>query len=190
MPVIYLVAGCNGAGKSTASFSMLPEILKCKEFINADNIAAGLSPFQPESVSFEAGRVMLKRIDQLVRIRVDFAIETTLSSRNYLLKVPEWKKQGYQVIMVYFWLINPELALERINDRVKKGGHSVSNDIVLRRYYRGIKNLFDYFIPVCDYWLIVDNSTEIPVIICEGINDLEFEVFNLQIWTQIKGSYK
>ncbi len=189
MSIIYLIAGCNGAGKSTASYTLLPEILECKEFVNADSIAAGISPFQPESVSFEAGRVMLHRIDHLVKSNVDFAIETTLSSRNYLLKVKEWQKQGFEIIMIYFWLNSPALAIERIRDRVNKGGHSVPGDIVIRRYYRGIKNLFNYFIPICDYWLVVDNSQESPEIISEGIKDLELEIFNEQIWTTIKEVY-
>ncbi|MFH1195496.1 MAG: zeta toxin family protein [bacterium] len=97
MPNIYFVAGCNGAGKTTASFTMLPEMLECKEFVNADNIASGISPFQPERVSFEAGRVMLQRIEQLVKTKVDFAIETTLSSRNYLRKIIEWKNRDMKL---------------------------------------------------------------------------------------------
>ncbi len=89
MPKIYLIAGCNGAGKTTASYTMLPEMLDCKEFVNADSIAAGISPFQPETVAFEAGRLMLQRINQLVKTRVDFAVETTLSSKNYRQKINE-----------------------------------------------------------------------------------------------------
>jgi predicted ABC-type ATPase len=189
LPKIYLIAGCNGAGKTTASFTMLPEMLNCKEFVNADNIALGLSPFQPENVSFEAGRMMLNRIEQLVRSKVDFAIETTLSSRNYLIRVRDWQKKGYEIILVYFWLNNPLLAIERIKDRVLKGGHSVPDEIVFRRYYKGIKNLFTYFIRICDYWLIVDNSAENPIMIAEGINEIELEIFNNQIWTQLKDIY-
>jgi len=113
---IYLIAGCNGAGKTTASFTMLPEMLECKEFVNADSIAAGLSPFQPESVYFDAGRLMLQRIEQLLKSKVDFAIETTLSSRNYLYKIPEWQKQGYEIILIFFWINSPYLAIERIKD--------------------------------------------------------------------------
>ena len=190
MPKIYLIAGCNGAGKSTVSFTMLPEMLECKEFVNADNIAAGISPFQPESVSFEAGRVMLQRIEQLVKNRVDFAIETTLASRNYFVKVKDWQAKGFEVNLIYFWLNDPLLAIERISDRVKKGGHSVPYEIVIRRYYRGIKNLFNYFISNCDYWLVVDNSKESPEMISEGIKNVELEVFNEQIWAAIKEIYR
>ncbi len=189
MPNIYLIAGCNGAGKTTASNTMLPGMLKCKEFVNADSIAAGISPFQPESVSFEAGRVMLQRIEQLVKAKVDFAIETTLSSRNYLLKVKEWQKQGYEIILIYFWINSPSLAIERIKDRVKKGGHSVPEEIVIRRYYRGIKNLFKYYLQICDYWFVIDNSGTSPEIVAEENKDLELIIFNKQIWSTIKEIY-
>lgn len=189
MPNVYFIAGCNGAGKTTASFTLLPEMLDCKEFVNADNIALGISPFQPQFVSFEAGRVMLQRIEHLVRIKADFAIETTLSSRNYLLKIKDWKKEGYELILVFFWLNNPALAIKRIEDRVKKGGHSVPEEIVIRRYFRGIKNLFNYYIEESNYWLVIDNSMETPEIISEGIKDVEIEIFNQQIWSKIKEIY-
>ncbi|MEO8233648.1 MAG: zeta toxin family protein [Ignavibacteriota bacterium] len=189
MPKIYLIAGCNGAGKSTAAYTMLPEMLNCKEFVNADNIAKGISPFSPESVAFEAGRVMIQRIDQLVKNKIDFAIETTLSSRTYLYKAAEWKKQGYEIILIYIWLNSPTLAIERIKDRVNKGGHFVPDDVVKRRYYRGIKILFKHFTALCDYWLVVNNSHEEPKMIAEGNNKLELEVFNSQIWSEIKDIY-
>ncbi|MFH1195495.1 MAG: hypothetical protein V1720_07260 [bacterium] len=99
------------------------------------------------------------------------------------------EKQGYEIILIYFWLINPSLAIERINDRVKKGGHSVSDEIVIRRYYRGIKNLFKYFLPQSDYWLIINNSNENPEMVAEGINNLELEIFNEQIWSDLKEIY-
>ncbi len=184
-----MIAGCNGAGKTTASYTMLPEMLDCKEFVNADSIAAGISPFRPESVSFEAGRVMLQRIEQLLKSNIDFAIETTLSSRNYIPKVREWQRQGYEVILIFFWLNNTSLAIQRIDERVKKGGHFIPDDIVIRRYFRGIKNLFDSFITICDYFLVADNSNEIPEIICRGISKTELTIFNESVWTEIKGIY-
>ena len=189
MPTIYLISGCNGAGKSTVSYTVLPEILDCKEYVNADNIAAGTSPFQPETVSLEAGRIMLERINQLAASKVDFAIETTLSSRNYLSKLKEWQDKGYQIVLAFFWLNSPNLAIQRIIERVKKGGHSIPDEIVIRRYYRGIKNLFEYFISVCDYWVILDNSDEHPQVISEGIKDLELDIFNEEIWAAIKKVY-
>ncbi|MBK7227309.1 MAG: zeta toxin family protein [Ignavibacteriales bacterium] len=189
MPKIYIISGCNGAGKSTSAYTILPEILNCNEFVNADNIAAGISPFSPDSVAFEAGRIMLQRIDQLVFQGVDLAIETTLSSKSYFFKIQNWQKQGYEIVLIYIWLNSPELALERIADRVNKGGHSIPKETVIRRYYRGINNLFDLFIPVCDYWLIIDNSGGTPKMIAEGNKDVESEVFNKQIWLTIKDLY-
>ena len=161
-------------------------MLDCREFVNADTIAAGISPFRPEGVSFEAGRVMLQRIEQLVKSKSDFGIETTLSSRNYLRKAKQWQKQGYEIILIFFWLNNPSLAIERINDRVRRGGHFVPEEIVIRRYYRGIRNLFNFFIPLSDYWLIIDNSEANPIIIAEGIKDIESKIFYRDIWDKIK----
>ena len=189
MPTVYLIADCNGAGKTTASLTLLPEMLECKEFVNADNIAAGISPFQPDKVAIEAGRLMLKRINDLKKIKIDFAIETTLSSRNYISKIKEFQKENYEVILIYFWLNTPLLAIERIKERVKKGGHFIPDEIVTRRYYRGIKNLLQYFIPFCDYWLVFDNSSQNAVMVAEGIKDLEKKIFNDEIWRQINRTY-
>lgn len=182
---MYLIAGCNGAGKTTASLTLLPEILECKEFVNADNIAAGISPFQPDKVAIESGRLMLKRIDDLIKMKVDFAIETTLSSRNYISKVKKIQDDGYEVVLIYFWLNNPVIAIERIKERVKKGGHFVPDEVVIRRYYRGIKNLLRYFIPYSDYWLVFDNSNPNVVMVAEGYKDLEKKIFNNEIWQKI-----
>jgi len=189
LPTVYLIAGCNGAGKTTASFTLLPEILDCQEFVNADNIAAGISPFQPDKVANEAGRLMLKRIDNLIKMKVDFAIETTLSGYNYVSRIAEFKEKSYEIVLIYVWLNSPELAIERIKDRVKKGGHFIADEIVVRRYYRGIKNLFQYFIPDCDYWSIYDNSTQNISMVAEGIKDLEIEVISNEIWENINRVY-
>ena len=189
MPTVYLIAGCNGAGKTTASFTLLPEMLDCQEFVNADNIAAGISPFQPEKVAIEAGRLMLKRIDDLIKMKVDFAIETTLSGHNYIKKFTELKEIGYEVVLIYVWLNSPTLAIERIKNRVIKGGHFIEDEIVIRRYHRGLKNLFQHFIPVCEYWSIYDNSTQNTFMIAEGIKDLEIEVINKDIWKNIRRAY-
>ncbi len=189
MPNIYLIAGCNGAGKTTASYTMLPNMLDCKEFVNADNIASGLSPFQPESVSFEAGKMLLERIDKLIEMNIDFAIETTLSGRNYFVKTRRWQKRGYKIILVFFWLRSPLLALERIKSRVSMGGHSVPDKIVLERYHKGLKNLFNHFIPLCDSWFIIDNSDSKPLMIAEGRKAVDLVVYNKQIWFSLKDEY-
>ncbi len=155
---LYIIAGCNGAGKTTASFTILPEILDCKEFVNADEIAKGLSPFQPEKVSFEAGRIMLNRINELLYENVNFAFETTLSTRSYKNKIIEAKKNGYRVTLLFFWLQNMELAKERVKTRVLEGGHNIEPEVIERRYMRGIRNLFDIYLPIVDGALIFDNS--------------------------------
>ncbi len=123
MKNLYLIAGCNGAGKTTSSFTILPEILNCKEFVNADEIARGISPFQPEKVSIQAGKLMLKRIDELLEHGVDFAIETTLATKNYVKFIERAKLKGYNVTLLFLWLNSVELAINRVKIRVVEGGH-------------------------------------------------------------------
>jgi predicted ABC-type ATPase len=125
MPNLYIIAGCNGAGKTTASLTVLPEVLNCFEFVNADSIAAGLSPLNPDSVAFEAGRIMLNRIRHLLNNEVDFAFETTLSTKSYVSLIKEAKTRGYQITLLYFWLNSPELAINRVTNRVSQGGHNI-----------------------------------------------------------------
>lgn len=156
---LYIIAGCNGAGKTTASFTILPEIIDCREFVNADEIAKGLSPFQPEKVAFEAGRIMLNRINELLDSDESFAFETTLSTRSYRGKVMDAKRDGYIVTLLYFWLQNTELAKERVMIRVSEGGHNIAPEVIERRYYKGIVNLFDIYLPIVDGAFIFDNSS-------------------------------
>ena len=158
MKNLYIVSGCNGAGKTTASYTVLPEILECREFVNADEIARGLSPFNAEGVAIEAGRLMLQRIEELLKEDVTFAIETTLATRSYVNLVKRAQRQGYRVNLLYFWLSSPELAMRRVAERVIKGGHDIPEEIIRRRYTAGINNLFKLFMPVVDYWAIFDNS--------------------------------
>jgi len=147
---LYIIAGCNGAGKTTASFTVLPEILECKEFVNADEIAKGLSPFQPEKVAFEAGRIMLNRIDELIKKEENLAFETTLSTKTYKQKIQFAKQNGYNTTLLFFWLQNTELAKERVKIRVNEGGHNIPKDVIERRYINGIKNLFDIYLELVD----------------------------------------
>ena len=121
MANLYVISGCNGAGKTTASYSVLPDMLNCKEFVNADEIAKGLSPFQPDKVAIEAGRIMLSRIKDLINHDVDFAFETTLATKSYVQFIREAQSKGYMVTLVYFWLNSPELAIERVKTRVISG---------------------------------------------------------------------
>ncbi len=185
MPNLYIIAGCNGAGKTTASYTILPEILHCKEFVNADSIAAGLSPFNVESVALEAGRIMLNRINQLMEEGVDFAFETTLATRSYVSLVKKAQERGYYVTLVYFWLSSPELAIKRVASRVNEGGHFIPDDVVVRRYYRGLYNLFHLYVPVCDVWMLVDNISTIPETIAEGGVGVDTVIEKGDIWNVV-----
>lgn len=155
---LYIISGCNGAGKTTASYTVLPEILDCKEFVNADEIARGLSPFNPESMAIEAGRLMLKRIEELLEKEETFSIETTLATKSYINLVRRAQAKGYTVSILFFWLRTPELAIQRVAERVQNGGHNIEKDVVKRRYIAGICNLFGLYMQEVDYWDIYDNS--------------------------------
>lgn len=165
---LYIISGCNGAGKTTASYTVLPEILDCREFVNADEIARGLSPFNPESVAIEAGRLMLQRIEYLLEKEETFSIETTLATKSYINLVRRAQAKGYTVRLLFFWLNSPELALMRIAERVAKGGHNIPETIVRRRYVAGISNLFRLFMDEVDFWVIYDNSEYPTVQIASG----------------------
>ncbi|MNK93608.1 hypothetical protein D3C87_1137770 [compost metagenome] len=175
---LYIISGCNGAGKTTASFTILPEILNCKEFVNADEIAKGLSPFQPEKVSFEAGRIMLNRINELLEGNVTFAFETTLATKSYKSKVIQAKKENYNTTLLFFWLETVDLAIERVKTRVLEGGHNIEIDVIKRRYLNGIKNLFEIYLEIVDEVLIFDNSFGIPELIAEKSFETKMKILN------------
>ena len=159
-----MIAGPNGAGKTTASMNILPELLVCKEFVNADEIAKGLSPFKPEEMAILAGKLMLERINYLLSQKVSFAIETTLSTRSYQNLVEKAKSLGYEVQLLFFWLASPEMACQRVAKRVNEGGHNIPMSVIYRRYWLGLQNLFNIFIPIVDYWAIYDNCFEAKLI--------------------------
>lgn len=185
MPNLYIIAGCNGAGKTTASNTILPEMLDCKEFVNADNIAAGLAPDDPESVALYAGRLMLQKINDLLLDGGDFAFETTLSTRSYVSFIHKAKRLGYRVSLVYIWLSSPDQAKERVAIRVKHGGHNIPTDVIERRYYKGIYNLFNLFIPLCDYWVVGESTLPDMNVIASGSLDIEINIKNADIWDRI-----
>ena len=165
---IYIIAGCNGAGKTTASYTILPQILECEEFVNADEIAKGLSPFHPERVPIEAGRLMIERIRDLMKSRTTFALETTLSTRSYVSLIQRAHKAGYTVELLFFWLSSPEVAIQRVAKRVSEGGHNIPEDVIRRRYADGIKNIFNSSSHVGVRWMLVDNNTGRPVVLAES----------------------
>jgi predicted ABC-type ATPase len=161
-PNVYIVAGPNGAGKSTFARLFLPEYADCREFVNADLIAAGLSPFHPEGLAIQAGRLMLERVETLARMRVDFGFETTLAGRGYTSLLKRLKDSGYRIHVFFLWLPSVEMALARVRERVLAGGHSVPEEVVRRRFSRGLANLFQLYTPLLDTWLIFENSEETP----------------------------
>jgi predicted ABC-type ATPase len=182
-PNLYIIAGCNGAGKTTASFTLLPEILNCSEFVNADAIAAGLSPFHPEKVAIEAGKLMLKRIDFLLKEKIDFAIETTLSSKNHINTISKAKALGYEITLLFLYLNSVELAKERVKIRVSKGGHYIPEEVIERRYKRGLEN-FEKYKDISNSWYFYDNSENEPKLVFDG----KFKnqtIKNMELYNQI-----
>ncbi len=182
---LYIIAGCNGAGKTTASFTILPEILNCKEFINADEIAKGLSPFQPESVAIEAGRIMLSRINELLAQGKSFAFETTLATKSYAGKIEKAKSNGYQVTLLFFWLKSINLAKARVQERVIEGGHNIPEDVIVRRYSLGIQNLFKIYTPIVDNVFIFDNTDGEPELIAEKEKNMVMVIHNDEVYKKI-----
>ena len=187
---LYIISGCNGAGKTTASYTVLPEILNCREFVNADEIARGLSPFNPSSVAIEAGRLMLQRIEELLKRNETFSIETTLATRSYVNLVKQAQEQGYSIRLLFFWLSTPELAVKRVAERVSKGGHDIPQDIIRRRYVAGINNLFKLFMPIVNYWAIFDNSETPRRKVAIGGKDSQTEIVNIELYNNIKNYVK
>lgn len=186
---LYIIAGCNGAGKTTASFTILPEIIDCKEFVNADEIAKGLSPFRPEKVAFEAGRIMLNRINELLKENESFAFETTLSTRSYKRKIQEAKEKGYTVTLLFFWLQNTVLAKERVKIRVSEGGHNIESEVIERRYQRGIINLFEIYLPIVDGAFIFDNSQGKHELLAQKMVDEQLTIIDKAKFNKLKKYY-
>ena len=168
MPRLYIISGCNGAGKTTASYSLLPEMLECREFVNSDEFAKSLSPFDPSQASIQASRYMLLKIRYLLKKQSDFAVETTLATRTLLKTVRMAQNAGYSVTLLYFWLNSPELAIERVKARVEAGGHNIPEETIRRRYFVGIDYFFQHYVPVSDRWILADNSQTPFRVIAEG----------------------
>jgi predicted ABC-type ATPase len=167
-PNVYIIAGPNGAGKTTFAREFLPNYADCRNFINADLIAAGLSPFFPEREAFRAGRLMLEEIETLERQRADFGFETTLSGRGHLGVIRRLKEHAYQVHFFYLWVPSVELVLARIRERVLRGGHDVPEPVVRRRFGRSITNFLVHYRALADRWILYENSAAVPAIIASG----------------------
>ena len=187
---LYIIAGCNGAGKTTASFTVLPEMLDCREFVNADEIARGLSPFYPEGVAIQAGRLMIDRVIYLLKEGETFAFETTLSTRSYVKLIKQAQKRGYFVTLLFFSLATPEQAVQRVAKRVSQGGHNIPTDVVYRRFEGGLSNLFNLYMPIVDYWALYDNSNIPTQHIASGELGKAPEVLDKEKFEALQTKYK
>lgn len=183
MPTMYIIAGCNGAGKTTAAFSLLPNVFETVEFVNADEIARGISPFNPEGSAFQAGRIMLERLNELINKQNNFAFETTLSGLSYLRFIELARSKGYSIILFFVYLAGFELAQQRVAIRVSKGGHNIPGDTIKRRYFKGISNFSKYSLQ-SDSWYIYDNSGTDYTLVAKKLNDTK-EIFNFEVYHKL-----
>lgn len=167
MPNLFIIAGPNGAGKTTYVRDFLPTEMRCWEFVNADLIAAGLSPFRPSSAEFEAGRIMVRRLKQLFAERADFAFETTLSSFGYVPLLEEMHKAGYRIRLDFLWEPDLEIARQRVRSRVVKGGHDIPDAVQQRRFGKGIRLLAEHYRPLIDWWRLYDNTGGSPHLVAQ-----------------------
>jgi len=184
-PNLYVLAGPNGAGKSTFARLFLPDYADCKEFVNADLIAAGLSPFNPEGQALQAGRLMLERIEALAQAGEDFGFETTLAGRSWLPLVQRLRRLGYRLHLFFLWIPTPELAIDRVQERVRSGGHSIPEEVVRRRFDRGLRNFFQVYAPIMDAWLIFDGSRMSPSLVAFWVSGQRF-VFDRYLLQRIE----
>lgn len=189
MKEIYIIAGPNGAGKTTAAYDLLPHFLNTNEYVNADSIAHALSPFNADKVALQAGKIMLRRVDELVTQNKSFALETTLARKNYVQLLADCKKAGYQTNLIFLWLHNVKLAIERVKLRVVQGGHSIPTDTIERRYKRGMENLFKLYMPVVDNWWLYDNSDATPKVISKQFIGKSIEIIDAKRWQLLLDEY-
>ena len=166
-PAVYVIAGPNGAGKTTFASKFLPDFVNCREFLNADLIAAGLAPFAPETQNVRAGRLLLERIKELAAAKEDFSFETTLSGRTYARLLQQMKTDGYRVYLFFLWLPSADLAVARVANRVRQGGHNIPELDIRRRFESGLKNFFDLYRPFADGWWLYDGSRIPPATIAK-----------------------
>ena len=188
-PQLVIIAGPNGAGKSTLAPVLLRDTFGLLEFVNADTISAGLSAFNAEAVALDAGRVMLTRLRELAVHKQSFAFESTLATRSYIPWISRLAQQGYEFHLLFLWLNTVELAIQRVAERVHGGGHSVSEDIIRRRYRRGLENLSQLYLPIADTWVVYDNSgAGSPLLIASGEKERTSTVVLPDTWQNVVGN--
>ncbi len=186
-PNLYIIAGPNGSGKTTFADTFLPSYTDCKNFVNADNIAKGLSPYSPRTAGMKAGRLVLKEIRAYAGKSFDFAFETTLSGKKYVSFLKELKEKGYKTHLFFLWIPSVDLSLARIKDRVARGGHDVLEPDVRRRFNRGIYNFFKLYEPLLDLWILFENSTAKPYLIAKK-EDGKLDIEDNELYDKIKKS--
>ena len=186
-PRCYVVAGPNGAGKTTFALKYLPLIASCRDFVNADEIAKGLSPLDYNAGLLKAGKIFLDILKQKIAQRSDFAFETTLSGRAYLPQIAEWRKSGWRVVLFYLYIPNAKFSAMRVRQRVLQGGHDIPSEDIARRYPRSIQNLFDYA-EVCDHTLCLDNTGDRIVPIFEKRFGQPINIHNIERFSILRGS--
>jgi predicted ABC-type ATPase len=186
-PHVILVAGPNGAGKTTLAPFLIRDEYGLMEYVNADSIAHGLAAFSPESVAFEAGRIMLRRIRTLAEQNLNFAFETTLASRSYARLIKELRARGYEFHLFYLWLSSADLAVQRVRERVRRGGHDVPEEVIRRRYVKGARNFFTVYSGLADTWGIYDNSSQgEPVGIAVKNKNAPREILREDLWQRLR----
>ena len=189
-PRAIMLAGINGAGKTSASRALLADTLKVTTFVNADAIAQGINGFDPESAAFEAGRIMVERLRRLVEQRANFALETTLAARTYAKWLREIGEAGYSTHLFYFWLTSADLAVSRVAMRVSTGGHHIPEATIRQRYGRSLENLFSLYMPVVTTWKVYDNTTATYRLVAEGGQGFQPFVYDDGTWRRIQQGAK
>ena len=180
-PNVYVIAGPNGSGKTTFAKEYLPKFAKCLEFLNADLIAAGLSPFAPERENVRAGRILLTRIRELTQAGIDFGFETTLAGRNHAKQLSRMKSLGYRIVLIFLWLPDANLAVNRVASRVLQGGHNIPEVDIRRRFDSGLRNFFDLYQALADDWLLFDASQITPQLIALEITGT-MEIVDIELY--------
>lgn len=180
-----MVGGANGSGKTTVAKEILTGSLNVYEYVNADEIAKGLSPFCPENVSVQAGKLMIKRLHYLCEHNINFAWESTLSGSNYVKFIKKCRLHNYQIHLIYFWLESPQIAIQRVKKRVECGGHNIPENVIIRRYYRGLKNFKNLYLPLSDSWVIFDNSQLPTILVAEKKESQSPMIYDEKVYKQI-----
>lgn len=181
-PSVVILAGPNGAGKSTAAHLLVRDAFGIDEFVNADDIARGLSGFAPQRAAFAAGRLMLRRMRTLARRRANFAFETTLASRTFAPWLTSLAGSGYRIGLLFLYIPDPRVCIERVRQRVIEGGHDVPEPVILRRHARGLSNLFELYLPLAEDWAIYDNAADAPRLIADGSHNAAGTIHDARAW--------